>query len=99
LSTQPEQLKATLDRLRQELVQIDQVDPALRQQLAQTLAEIQTALQVKATGSTPSPAAAATKKESLIRRLQETAKRFEASHPILSENIGGLIDALSRSGI
>jgi hypothetical protein len=99
LSTQPEQLKATLDRLRQELAQIDHVDPALRQQLAQSLAEIQAALQEKVAGSAPSPAAAATKRESLIHRLQETAKRFEASHPILSENIGGLIDTLSSSGI
>lgn len=100
MSTNPEQLKTTLDELRRELAKIDQVDPALREQLSQTLAEIQTALQSKAIStSNEPPASKAARRESLVERLQDSARHFEASHPVLAENIGGLIDTLGRSGI
>jgi cell division septum initiation protein DivIVA len=91
--TNSEQLKATLDQLHRDIAQLDKTDPVLRQQLVQALAEIQATLQG------PAKAAVSAKRDSLIKRLRETAQRFEASHPALSENIGGLIDTLGQSGI
>ena len=99
MSTNSEQLKATLDQLRKELAQIDAADPALREQLAQALGEIQTALQSKANPAGPPGAAQPVKGPSLIKKLRESAEHFEASHPALADNIGSLIDTLSRSGI
>jgi Domain of unknown function (DUF4404) len=99
VSTNSEQLKTTLDQLRKELSQIDAADPALREQLAQALAEIQTALQSNANPAGPPATPQTVKAPSLIKKLRETAERFEASHPALADNIGSLIDTLSRSGI
>jgi hypothetical protein len=39
------------------------------------------------------------KRESLVARLRDTARRFEETHPALAANIGGLIDTLGSSGI
>jgi Domain of unknown function (DUF4404) len=99
VSTNPDQLKATLDQLHHDLAQLDKVDPALRQQLLQSLAEIQAALQTSAKTLPQTPAAQTAKRDSLVKRLRETAQRFEASHPALADNIGGLIDTLGQSGI
>jgi hypothetical protein len=98
VATNPEQLKATLDDLHRQLAKIDQVDPALRQQLTHVLAEIQAALQGKS-DSGQSPGGKTTKPESLVQRLRESARHFEESHPALAGNIGSLIDTLGRSGI
>jgi cob(I)alamin adenosyltransferase len=98
VSTDPDLLKTTLDRLHRELAQIQEVDPELREQLAAALAEIQTALHDKA-GSKEMPAGSTMKAESLVKRLREAARRFEANHPELADNIGGLIDTLGQSGI
>jgi hypothetical protein len=98
VSTNPENLKATLDQLHQELAQIDQVDPALREQLIQSLAEIQAALRNKPNVGQPS-SGKTEKRESLVARLRDTARRFEETHPALAANIGGLIDTLGSSGI
>jgi cell division septum initiation protein DivIVA len=95
----PQQLKTTLDQLHRDIAQLDKTDPALRQQLLQALAEIQATLQNEAGATGPAKAATSAKRDSLIKRLRETAQRFEASHPALSENIGGLIDTLGQSGI
>jgi hypothetical protein len=99
MATNVDQLKTTLDQLRKELAQIDTADPALREQLAQALTEIQTALQSSINPAGSSGAAQPVKGPSLIKKLRETAERFEASHPALADNIGSLIDTLSRSGI
>ena len=85
----PEQLKATLDELRHQLADIDQLDPALRGQLHSAMQEIQTALKNKT-----SPGG-----ESVMRRLGEAARHFEESHPTISGTISGLIETLGRSGI
>jgi cell division septum initiation protein DivIVA len=97
--TNSEQLKATLDQLHRDIAQLDKADPTLRQQLVQALAEIQATLQIESAPAGPAKAAASANRDSLVRRLRETAQRFEASHPALSENIGGLIDTLAQSGI
>ena len=85
----PEQLKATLEQLRRQLTEIDQLDPALRGQLHTALQDIQLALRNK----TPPGG------ESIMRRLGEAARHFEDSHPAISGTIGSLIDTLGRSGI
>jgi hypothetical protein len=88
MSVDRERLKATLDELHQQLAQLDEVDPPLRNQLGATLHEIQTTLHSE------SPAEA-----SLVDRLREAARDFEESHPALSGTIGSLIDTLGRTGI
>lgn len=85
----PEQLRTTLDELRRQLADIDQLDPALRGQLHSAMQEIQMALKNK----TPPGG------ESVMRRLGEAARHFEESHPTISGTIGSLIDTLGRSGI
>jgi hypothetical protein len=84
-----DQLKTTLDELHRQLADIDQLDPALRGQLHSAMQEIQTALKNKtAPGG-----------ESVMRRLGESARHFEESHPTISGTIRSLIDTLGRSGI
>ncbi|HTQ37839.1 MAG TPA: DUF4404 family protein [Pirellulales bacterium] len=89
MSTNTEQLKATLEQLHGQLAEIDTLDPAARDNLSAAMQEIQRALQNKT-----SPAA-----KPLMRRLGESARQFEDSHPALAGTIGSLIDALGRSGI
>jgi hypothetical protein len=89
MSAETEKLKATITALHTQLSQIDELDSATRDDLADALAEIQTALNNK-TSPTGKP---------LMRRLGEAARHFEDSHPALATSIGSLIDTLGRSGI
>jgi ABC-type transporter Mla subunit MlaD len=89
MSAETEKLKATLTVLHSQLSQIDELDSTTRDDLAEALAEIQTALNNK-TSPTGKP---------LMRRLGEAARHFEDSHPALATSIGSLIDTLGRSGI
>jgi hypothetical protein len=88
MSADPERLKATLDELRRELADVNQLDPTLRSQLSAALHDIQSALAAKGPPG-----------ESLLQRLRDAARDFEESHPALAGNLGGLIDTLSRTGI
>lgn len=88
MPAEPERLKATVDELRRELADVDQLDPAVRSQLSAALHDIQTALASKGAPG-----------ESLLQRLRDAAHDFEESHPALAGNVGSLIDALARMGI
>ena len=94
MSADRQRLQATLDELHQQLNDVDEIDPALREQLGSALRDIQMALQARAAGNPP---AAGT--DSVAQRLQEAAREFEENHPALSGTIGSLIDALGRMGI
>jgi hypothetical protein len=85
----PDQLKATLQNLHEQLAAIDSLDKSSRDDLTAALQEIQQALQNKTSPVT----------KPLMWRLGQAASKFEASHPALSGTISSLIDTLGRSGI
>jgi hypothetical protein len=88
MSAEPERLKATLDELRRELADVEELEPALRSQLSAALHDIQSALAAKGPPG-----------ESLMQRLRDAARDFEESHPALAGNLGSFIDTLARTGI
>ena len=98
MPTNPEELRTTLDNLHKQLADVEQTDPSMHDQLARALAEIQSALDGMA-NSGPASRAKSAYRQSLVQRLREVSTHFEASHPSLASNIGGLIDTLGRSGI
>jgi hypothetical protein len=80
-------LESALDTVHQELARADQLDPAEVDKLKEAIDEIQAVIDNK----THPPA-------SLGDRLRETAIEFEASHPILTMNLGRIADILQRMG-
>jgi hypothetical protein len=82
-------LKATIDHLRELLDGVDNVDPEARQLLAGALGDIHDKLGTDAAGQ----------QESVIERLTESAKHFDDEHPTLAGMIGSVIDTLGRMGI
>lgn len=86
-------LHATLAELHEQLESAQQVAPADRELLARVLADIERVL----SKSEAPPAAPGG--ESLVKRLTESARSFEETHPTLFGAVGSVIDALSRMGI
>lgn len=84
-------LHATLSRLHEQLEAAESLDPELRDELREAMAEIRSALDEEAGGASPL--------EGLAGRLQDLALRFEGSHPRLAEVMGAVVDALARLGI
>jgi hypothetical protein len=84
-----QQLLATLDQLRQQLDQTPSLHAATVAKLRATLADLEATLEGKIPPS----------EQSLAERLSQAALEFEASHPVLSGNLGSIIAALGRMGI
>ena len=84
-----EQLLATLDQLRERLNQTPSLPGATVAKLRATLVDIEAALGGKEPASP----------QRFTERLSQAALEFEASHPMLSGNLGSIIDALGRMGI
>jgi Domain of unknown function (DUF4404) len=84
-----EQLLATLEQLRRQLDDTPSLQPAMTARLRATLADLEGALAGK------NPAG----EQRLRERLGQAALDFEASHPMLSGNVGSIIVALGRMGI
>ncbi len=84
-------LRETLARLHAELEGADAVDAELRADLERALAEIREVVE-------HDPARAASQPR-LTRRLETLALRFEQSHPLLTEALGGVVRALGAMGI
>jgi len=97
----PDELRATLEHLHQQLEDFQGRDPRMRQMLVDALHEIEEALHrgeaVPTEGSRTSESD--DEDESLLDRLREAAQHFEEEHPVLSGTIGSMIDALGRMGI
>jgi hypothetical protein len=93
MPTDRDKLAATLNDLRAELADVDELDPQERDRLRATLAEIQAALEKKR-----APAAASSGSSGVIDRLSEAALRLEESHPALSSAIGNLAGILGQMG-
>lgn len=85
-----EKLRATLTELESELQNLDSVDEATREQLADAAAEIAAALRRGQRSEATTRA-----EDSLQGRLVE----FEASHPQLAGIVTRLIDGLGQLGI
>jgi hypothetical protein len=90
----PEKLRETLDQLRSQLDELRRRDPAVADQLAATIDEAQAVL----TGKSPGEQETAPQ-GSIVDRLKDAVLEYEASHPSLAGNLGGIIDALGRMGI
>lgn len=90
-----EKLRETLDQLRSQLDELRRRDPAVADQLAATIDEAQAVL----SGTAPSAGESAAPQGSLVDRLKDAVLEYEASHPSLAGNLGGIIDALGRMGI
>jgi hypothetical protein len=90
-----EKLRETLDQLRSQLDELRRRDPAVADQLAATIDEAQAVL----TGKSPGDQGSAAPQGSIIDRLKDAVLEYEASHPSLAGNLGGIIDALGRMGI
>ena len=86
-----EALHETLARLHAELRDAEPVDAALRADLEQALTEIRHVIERERSG--------AEDVHPLRERLEELALRFEQSHPLLTQAIGGVVRALGAMGI
>lgn len=84
------QLRQTLERLHSELEQHPRLDADAQHLLRELLEDITDLL---------GPEESAHDAESLIERLRAATRRFETSHPTLTEIVGHTADLLSRLGI
>ena len=91
MAEEHEKLQNALNQLQSQLDAVRQLDPAVAERLAATLAEAKVALSGK-----PTPPAA---QRSIVERLSDAVLQYEASHPELAGNLGSIIDALGRMGI
>lgn len=82
-------LHDTLTRLHAELEGAEPIDAALRDELERALVEIQQVVEREdASASHP-----------LGEQLEALALRFEQSHPLLNQALGGVVRALGAMGI
>jgi|GEM_PF-1723981 len=96
MTQDPTRIRATLALLREQLGNSEEVSPALRTSLLETVSNIESALaDVDSNKRPPAPPA----NDSLASRLSEAALEFEDSHPTLAKTIGGLVNGLSNLGI
>jgi hypothetical protein len=85
-----ENLRNTLARLHEELEGADPIDADLRGELERTLAELREVVDRTRPEDDAQP---------LGERLEAVAMRFEQSHPVLAQAIGGVVRALGAMGI
>jgi hypothetical protein len=85
-----EQLRTTVDQLRDELRSGEPLDPGERDLLERTLAEV---------GGLLDSEAALSGEHGLVGSLRDAAQRFEESHPKLTLAIGAVADSLTRVGL
>ena len=83
-----ESLNRQLELLHDELESADALDAETRESLSRLAADIEYVLNDEAANP-----------ESVARRVEEAALRFEASHPSLARVFGEVTDALAKLGI
>lgn len=86
-----DKLREAIGELRRAIASLASVDVEDQKLLSETLDDIRTALDHGTASQAES--------DSIFRRLNEAARRFEDSHPTLSGAVGGLVDAIGRMGI
>tara|TARA_R110002049_G_scaffold4601_4_gene31889 strand:- start:131754 stop:132014 length:261 start_codon:yes stop_codon:yes gene_type:complete len=82
-----EDLAKALQTVQQELDQADHLDASDVEKLKRTIDEIETTIAAKSEHAV-----------TLSERISESAKEFEASHPVLTMNLGRIADILQRMG-
>ena len=82
-------LRETLARLHAELETAEPIDAELRAELEQALAELRERVERERRHDEPP----------VTERLEELALRFEQSHPVITQALGGVIRALGAMGI
>ena len=92
MTPERQRLKTSLVELQRRLAELQDVDPTVRQQLHDTIAEIEALLDEPKPPSDPGEG-------SLAERLSEAVSHFEESHPTFAGLLGSIIDALGRMGI
>jgi hypothetical protein len=101
MSDEPNELRATLARLHEQLRGAANVSPETRALLKGALDDIHSLLGDEPSGAGPratgEPRDAS--QESIVRRLGSAEREFEATHPTLAGIVGSVIDALGRMGI
>jgi hypothetical protein len=83
-----QELDEALEVVRRELSRSDHLDADEVEKLKSTMREIKAALDERADDE----------EESLSERVAHSARRFEESHPVLTENLGRLADILQQMG-
>lgn len=86
--TDPE-LNEALEAVHQQLSEADHLDPDDVERLRSTMTEIQSVLERQGEPE----------EESLSDRVAHSAKRFEESHPVLTDTLGRIADILQQMGI
>lgn len=83
-----EELNAALEVLHRELADTENLAGEDVDQIRATLGEIQAVLDEKSSQS-----------DTLSGRVTRTAKKFEQSHPVLTDSLGRIADILQQMGI
>ncbi len=91
MDQEQEEIARTLESLEKQLDDIENLDPASRQRLHDTVAGIRQRLHLDEEELV--------EHEGLLERVRETAQEFEDSHPTLFQTLGRIIDALGQMGI
>ena len=91
MSQEQDKLRETLEELRSQLGELKKRDAQVAQHLEATIAEAEAALG----GQSKQPH----EHESMVARLSDAVREYEATHPSLAGNLGAIIDALGRMGI
>ena len=81
-----EELAKALEVVHRELSDTEELDPKAVEQLRATMSEIQEVLEAKDESS------------QVKDRVQDSAERFEDSHPELTRTLSNIVDILQRMG-
>ncbi|MEX0937994.1 MAG: DUF4404 family protein [Pirellulales bacterium] len=87
----PKRLHETLQSLRTQLSETEDLDDSTAEELSTTIADIESALE------RDDPHAA--RHPSLVDRLSDAGRSYEETHPTLSATLARLIDTLAQMGI
>ena len=82
-----EDLVQAIETLRRELDETDHLDETEVEKLHATIDEIESTIEAKSEHAV-----------TLSERFSQSAKEFEASHPVLTMNLGRVADILQRMG-
>jgi Domain of unknown function (DUF4404) len=98
---EPDDLRATLDRLHEQLRGAANISPETRGHLKGVLEDIHALLgdEPPKAGESATGSSRDASHESIVRRLTSAEREFEVTHPTLAGIVGSVIDALGRMGI
>lgn len=95
MSEHVDKLRRTLDKLQEELRNVESLDPESRSLLENAMGEMDTALHRGLQHGEES----AEERQTLADQFREVGQQFDESHPTISRIVGNLIDVLGQMGI